>query len=594
MRKIISILTAALVTLSLSAQNKTQCGTLTGQEKYPLKEFTELPNHNQPDLAQWSKVKGTMVSWGDTDRRYAKEKVPMDKVSKSLEINGWRGERVSAQAVVWTMKGEEGVRFEISDLKGKKGSIPKKAFETGFLRYVMTDGVREEDSGACGLRLDHTQFDSSLVADCIDPYLSKTDLSPMETRPIWISCNIPANTPAGLYKGKLTIKSDSGKRAELALSINVDEKTLPAAKDWKFHLDLWQNPFAVARYYQVPVWSQEHLDALRPIMERLASAGQKIVTASIIHWPWNSQTEDPFASMVTWVKRLDGSWEYHYDVFDKWVEFMMSCGIDQQINCYSMVPWRLSFRYFDQSSDSLVELHAGPGDQAFEDYWVPFLKDFAKHLKQKGWFEKTAIAMDERDVESMQKTIAVIRKAVPDFKIALAGSYHKEIDNDIYDYCVGIKRPYPEGVVARRQSEGKKTTYYTCCAEKYPNIFTFSEPVEGTYLSYVSAARKADGYLRWAFNSWPVEPLLDSRFRTWAAGDTYCVYPGNRSSIRFEKLLEGIQDYEKIRILREEYSNNGNTSALETLEAALLPFNAWDLEPETVEELISKVKSLLK
>ena len=34
-----------------------------------------------------------------------------------------------------------------------------------------------------------------------------------------------------------------------------------------------------------------------------------------------------------------------------------------------------------------------------------------------------------------------------------------------------------------------------------------------------------DGYLRWAVNSWTLDPLRDSRFRTWAAGDTYSIYP---------------------------------------------------------------------
>lgn len=66
------------------------------------------------------------------------------------------------------------------------------------------------------------------------------------------------------------------------------------------------------------------------------------------------------------------------------------------------------------------------------------------------------------------------------------------------------------------------------------------------------AANGFDGYLRWAYNSWTEDPLRDSRFHTWAAGDCYLTYPGGRSSIRMEKLIEGIQDYEKIWILRNE------------------------------------------
>lgn len=98
-------------------------------------------------------------------------------------------------------------------------------------------------------------------------------------------------------------------------------------------------PYAVARYYQVPLWSQEHLDAMRPLMKMLANAGQKIITATLTHKPWNGQTEDYFDTMVTWIKRADGTWTFDYTIFDRWVEFMMSVGIDKQINCYSMVPW---------------------------------------------------------------------------------------------------------------------------------------------------------------------------------------------------------------------------------------------------------------
>ena len=36
------------------------------------------------------------------------------------------------------------------------------------------------------------------------------------------------------------------------------------------------------------------------------------------------------------------------------------------------------------------------------------------------------------------------------------------------------------------------------------------------------------------------------------SGDTYLVYPYNRSSMRFERLIDGIENAEKIRQLRRE------------------------------------------
>ena len=63
-----------------------------------------------------------------------------------------------------------------------------------------------------------------------------------------------------------------------------------------------------------------------------------------------------------------------------------------------------------------------------------------------------------------------------------------------------------------------------------------------------------------------MDPLRDSRFRTWAAGDTYSIYPGPRSSIRFERLVEGLQDCEKIHILREELAAKGANGKFEEAE----------------------------
>lgn len=89
------------------------------------------------------------------------------------------------------------------------------------------------------------------------------------------------------------------------------------------------------------------------------------------------------------------------------------------------------------------------------------------------------------------------------------------------------------------------------------------------------AACGYDGFLRWAYNSWVGEPLTDSRFRTFPAGDTYIIYPGARSSVRFERLVEGIQDAEKISILKKEFAAKGTPEAasrLERLETLLSGF----------------------
>src|SRR5439155_22097432 len=50
----------------------------------------------------------------------------------------------------------------------------------------------------------------------------------------------------------------------------------------------------------------------------------------------------------------------------------------------------------------------------------------------------------------------------------------------------------------------------------------------------------------------------DARQVAWPAGDEVLAYPGGGSSVRFDKLREGIVDYEKIPILRDLASRSTN------------------------------------
>lgn len=573
------------------------CCVLTGlvkaQKSIEIQDFEELTDTKPVDEEKWELCKRPFYSaWGTTDVRYSKTNVPeVDTENRKWRGTVWKGERINAVALLWSTRDCQDIRVEVSDLRGPAGAvIPAAAIRTHFVRYVMTDELNKDKRGTCGYRPDHTVFDSSVVADILD-VKEVQQLKARHTQPVWVNIWTPSDVPGGVYRGKLSFKSKNGKFAPLDMELKVGERVLPAPREWTFWLDLWQNPYAVARYYQVPLWSEAHFESMRPILKQLADAGQKCITASIMHQPWGGQTEDPFESMVMRVKKLDGSWEYNYEVFDKWVEFVMSMGIDREINCYSMIPWKLSFRYYDQASDGMKFVEAKVGSPEYREFWFPFLTDFARHLKAKGWFGRTTIAMDERPMEQMQKAITLIKEADPDFKVALAGNYHEQIEKDIFDYSIASGQVYPEKVLAERRALGKKSTVYTCCSEAYPNMFTFSPPAEAAWHAWYAAADDFDGYLRWAFNSWVKDPLRDSRFRAFGAGDCYQIYPGGRSSVRFERLVEGIQDYEKVRILKEEFKSQ--PEKLKILKETLGMFKIERLAKEPAADMVNKARKVM-
>lgn len=566
-------------------------------EKYPLGDYQELTDTKPHDSeAVWDKqAKPVQLSWGSTDIRYKKLNVPEVAKTSRLQSKAWKGERINAQAVLWTKENLEGATITVSDLKNGSAVIPSSAVTTNFVRYVMTDELNKDRKGGCGHRENKAEWDSSVVADVLD-IVKIHDIQARTTQPIWMNVWVPFDARPGKYKGTLTVSGKNFQPMNLQVEIDVLNRTLPEPKDWKFHLDLWQNPYSVARYYQVPLWSKAHFDAMRPIMKMLANAGQRAITASIMHKPWAGQTEDHFDSMVFRMKKIDGTWEYDYTVFDKWVEFMMNeIGIKDLISCYTMIPWALTFDYYDQATNRVQFINAKPGDAEYAEYWGTFLKDFSRHLREKGWFEKTAISMDERPMEAMREAIKVIKQADPEFKITLAGNYHPEIQSDLYYLSIPYGHKFPADVKAAREKAGQISTVYTCCSEAFPNTFTFSNPAEAPWTVLHAIAGGYDGYLRWAVNSWTADPLRDSRFRTWAAGDTYSIYPGPRSSIRFERLVEGIQDCEKVRILREELAAKGAKSKLEKLNKAVAKFTPEGLAEtqQTAAEMVNELSRLL-
>ncbi len=553
--------------------------------------YKELYNPIKSNVKNWNIIKGIKVGWGTIDMRYKKEKVPnVDFNQKMIFISGWKGERVNCQLVICNnFYYPTTISYKINDFTNEKNTISAKNSFSGFVRYVMTDELNKDKKGACGSR-NKKDFDATLVADPIDHHLKVVKLKKMQTQAIWIGINIPAKTVAGKYKGKVEIFNKGKKIDELIVDLKVINEKLPPVKDWKFHLDLWQNPYAVARIYGVLPWSDKHLEYLKKEMKHYVNAGGKVITTSLIHKPWNGQTYDYYDSMIKWIKKIDGTWKYDFSIFDKWVNLMLDLGVTKQINCYSMIPWNERFRYFDEKEKKYKYIVANPSSSAYKKHWTPFLKVFSEHLKDKGWFDKTHIAMDERPISKMLSTIEVIKNAVPNFKISFAGNLHPEIMDKIDDYCSTLSMKYTPLQVKKRKEENRVTTYYTSCSEPYPNSFTFSNVADCEWFGWYSGKENLDGYLRWALNSWTENPLQDSRFRTWGAGDTYFIYPGERTSIRFERLRDGIEMFEKIKILENRFQKERKKTNIYKLKNILSQFDERKLVKIPSHNVINKAK----
>ncbi|MBR2838409.1 MAG: DUF4091 domain-containing protein [Kiritimatiellae bacterium] len=335
-----------------------------------------------------------------------------------------------------------------------------------------------------------------------------------------VEVTVPAGAKPGVY--------DCG-----MMRVRVVDRVLPPAKEWKFYLDLWQHPWATARIADAKPFSKKHYKAMKPVYELLATAGQKTITVPIVDLPWDHQCADAYHSMI------DGA---DYRLFDEYVQFCLDCGLGPDISCYSLCPWTLG-KTIDEAE--------------LERRWGEKLEKFAAHVKEKGWFAHTLMAMDERAPEDVAKVAAFVQRHAPGMRISMAGnrrpSDFKGITIDVYAQVLRDGHVTPEFLAeaAERAKKGHVTTHYVCCSPNTPNTFMDSGPGEAFWCGAAPAFIGLDGFLRWAWNSWPQDPCKDASYGNWRAGDTFLCYPKGEPSWRFLELRNGIVAAEKVRILKE-------------------------------------------
>ncbi len=548
------------------------------------------------DTLAWQQQEaGLHVSFGSTDKLYFRSEVPdLETATLSWEGTGWRGERMNAQMLVWSPDTLRQVCFTMNDLVNAEGDVlSKNNMQLNMVRYVLSDYPYGANALHCAAGSRDTAY---LMPDRLET-LDRFEVPGRTTRPVWLSFDIPEDAKPGVYSGTIEVNTEEYD-ASLQVKIEVQDQRLPAPGDWKFRLDLWQNPWVVAWYYHLEPWSEEHQSLLKKHLKLYADAGGKYITTYAVHSPWSDNSYRIEGTMIDWIKREDGSWHFDYSIFDQYVSLAMEVGVDEAITIYTLIPWGDRFRYMDEKTGHYVYATWAPTSNDFKEFWHIFLDDLKAHLEDKGWFEKTYLGINENPLDYTLAAAKVIHDHSEEWKITYAGNWHPELDHllDDYSFLYG-EEPSVEEVKARSE-KGFTSTYYVCCNPAKPNNFVYSPPIEGRWMGWYTAAYGYDGFLRWAYDAWPEDPVRDARHVLWPAGDCFLVYPGANSSIRFEKLREGIVDYEKIRILRELASASSDKEIRKLMHAFDTYLKTFTEESEFeaahLEKAVSQGKAMIR
>lgn len=558
------------------------------QEFSTYKEAKDPVPVSQESLAAWKTVGKLQAQWVSADSLYSRSEVPAERGVKVRLLTGWKGEKVSAQFLLWTGTGIDGVRCEVKDFVSADSKMPASVAKAQFVRYTLAD------KGGFDARCERGPLHESILAPDMIDTLKVFNMDPETVRPVWVTVDIPQDAKVGTYKSSVVVTAKGTKKIVMPFEVEVIGQTLPHYTEWTYHLDLWQHPSAVARMLNLEMWSDEHFEALKQQMRPLAEAGQKVITTTLNRDPWGSQTYDDYEHMIVWTHKKDGTWTYDYTVFDRYVEMMMELGVTKQINCYSMLPWNNMMCWYEEKDNAFVERSRGARHKDYEWLWGPFLTDFVKHLKEKGWLEITNIAADERSPEEMEIVVEVMKKYAPELGFAMADNHasYRRIQN-VRDCCVAQRQLYmTQEEIDERRAKGYVTTFYVCCSTYFPNTWTYSQPFEAELLSWHALSKDYDGQLRWSYNSWPHRPEYDSRFRRFGSGDTYITYSYGRSSLRFERLVDGIEAFEKMHILRKKYPDHPSLKPLEDLLSKMAGMKLTDTKLPW-HEMMSEASAML-
>ncbi|MEU5645290.1 DUF4091 domain-containing protein [Streptomyces milbemycinicus] len=519
----------------------------------------------------------------------AEERVPrypmtaiQGKDTKELALSAVRNEQISAQLAIASGQDLDNVKAVVGDLTGPGGAkLSGDDTQVRFVKYVPVQRSKSEvdwsatiDQVSSGKEVSGDR-NPDVVGDPLEER-SSVDVPAYAAQPLWFTFHIPNKARPGAYKGTVKVEADGRTQASYPLTIEVADASAPDSDDYSFFLDVWAQPETIAQAHGVRLWSDKHWKLIEAYSRDLASRGQKVINTTIVDNPWHhqwslgtreSQTATPYSSMVGWT--WDGkSFSFDFGRWDKYVRTARRAGLGPDIGAFSMLAFqdKEHLTYTDTRTGKTVYENVDLGGDRWREAWGAFLPAFEKHLKAKGWLENTWLSFDERPIDTMKVVKDFVHEVAPVFddRISVAGSISTEgVASNLSVDWGGIDAMTKEKA-AERRAAGKITTFYVYGSPAHPNTLSYSPAVESRMLPWISAQRNLDGFLRWSYNSWTRDPF-NQPVHIFTQGDEYLVYPGKdgpMSSIRWEQLKEGIEDYELIARLRKKEGGAADSDAL--------------------------------
>lgn len=521
------------------------------------------------------------ISWWVVDaleKVFPESRRPVDAAGRVF-LRACRRETEDAQVAIEIPPKQRVTKatFAFTDLKGPRGAKISKDCCEGFWEwyvYVQANPPGNADP-ATYLRKAPAFFPDAFLEE------KEVGLRGGVTQPLWLSVRVPADAAPGEYKGHVTVSltfryTGALERFSVPIVVQVWPLTLPEKPTLR-HTE-WFEPGTLADYYHCEPWSETHWTWLGRVARDMAAHKQDMILTR-------------YPGLVKTTETKTGRLQFDFTRLDRWLDTFEGAGVDwiegghiarrtgDWESPIDFLRWPVegpNGKPIDTSPDAM-------SSREFEKYVKGILKATYDHIKARGLADRLVQHIADEPVDanvaSWTRISAKVRKwlpGVPRIDATMA--------EGLEDYCE-IRVPQIQHVMEPSKRKPPKELWsYVCLAPQgiYPNRFLDYASIRNRILFWLSWSLNLKGFLHWGYAHWrvwqclpvdiPVSPWMDctgaSIYSTdcqpLPAGDTHIVYPGRRSicsSIRWEVIRKGFEDYELLRMFEQAVRRPAKRSA---------------------------------
>lgn len=495
-----------------------------------------------------------------------------------------------------------------------------------FLARTPVDAV-----GVLRAKLDSAPFPGRIfAAEAVtdDDGIAKADVLTQAQQfvPAWntaqLTClvDVPEDAEPGTYHMTVRFYShtmfyDERLAREICFTVQVARTVIPRGTGRRFHLNLWQHVFNIARKAEVAAYTDEHVEALRPYCKALGELGCRYATVLLSDVPWAGQgaftdfrnPSDLYEYNYVRVRRTaQGRFVCNFTFAEKYIALTRQYGVDQIMltglhgiwvkpkygfdGLVSDWPDAIRVSYVDESDGCIRFMRTRAEIEEYIGLIYQWLCDTGK-------LSCACLMGDEVNLpgktEGWTEMLATLHQLMPDLRMEWDNEPASMLSETYAGERIDVYTPghdaWSQATEEQRQAlkarirSGGRLLWSTCCWPPLVNSFLCNALTEVRLHGLITEKLGMDGFLRWNYTVWPEDPRGNLPLNGWPAGDTCFVYPGRGGqcllSLRYLALRRGIEDFELCQMVKDR-CENGREIIDKALDCVLVEpdMARWDYE----------------